>query len=401
MARQNTRPGPDPHEVKRLEDAANSGDARAALLLATMYNFGIGVSANGNTANALYIKAAELGSAEAKCTFLGICCGAGSSQDRPECTRLLEKAANLGSARAMYLLGATLRSNLAPATAISATIAGHSAKGLDVTREKAARIEPPSCGSGHAKAAFDLGSAYLRGEGVESSPAEAVVYFRKAAALGHVPAMRRLRRNFTARARVLSQRTLASFAQFYRKAASFGDSEATIELALMYRHGQYGLTKDSAEAMRHFRSARITPPSLGVRICHGHCIGRTGLHVRKRRRRNQRFCRSCPALPGGRGLGNAAAFCMSLPGCTSVAKACERNAERAARLAVVAIEKKEPALCGMPPSRIGAKPSAWSCKKFSRRAVLTQGHSMARQMRRSRRLRRQLPRKTAILRNCR
>jgi hypothetical protein len=340
MARQNTRPGPDPHEVKRLEDAANSGDARAALLLATMYNFGIGVSANGNTANALYIKAVELGSAEAM-YILGIRCGAGSSQDGPECTRLLEKAANLGSARAMYLLGATLRSNLVPATAISATIADAFGKGLDVTREKAARLNRQAADLGHAKAAFDLGSAYLRGEGVEKSPAEAVVYFRKAAALGHVPAMRRLAELYRSGEGAIAA-DIGESVQFYRKAASFGDSEATIELALMYRHGQYGVAKDSAEAMRLFRSAAGLPrPVWGSEYATGTALAELASMYANGEGVIKDVAEAVRLYREAADLGNAAAF-YELAGMHERGEGVERNAERAARLAVTAIEKKEP-----------------------------------------------------------
>ena len=337
MAKQNTRPGPDLDEVKRLEDAAKSGDAKAALQLATMYNFGIGVSANGDTANALYIKAAELGSAEAM-YILGIRCRAESNQRASECTRLLEKAANPGNARAMYLLAATLKSGPAADTTISATIADEFVKGLDAEQQAAARLNRQAADLGHARAAFDLGSAYLRGEGVEKNPAEAVAYFRKAAALGHVPAMRRLAELYRSGEGAVAP-DAGQAVQFYQKAASLGDGEAIIELALMYRHGQYGLAKDSAQALRLFRSAASLPRTAwGYEYAAGTALAElasmyaNGEGVTKDIAEAIQLCRE------GADLGNAAAL-YELSGMYERGEGVERNVEHAAKLVVMALDK--------------------------------------------------------------
>jgi TPR repeat protein len=319
----NTKPGPDPDEVKRLEDAATSGDTKAMILLAAMYRYGIGAKVNSGAANELYRKAAERGSAEAM-YLLGKQCLSGKFEDRPDCIRLLQNAANLGNVRAMYELG----------------FAYSIGRGEDPA--EAARFYRQAADLGHAKAAYSLSIAYIAGKGVEKNLAEAVVYSRKAAALGHVPAMRQLGALYRGDwGGGTAAKDIGEAVKFYRKAVSLGDGNAMLDLAKMYRHGEYGLAQDSAEALRLYRSATGISRTLSM----SQYIVATA------------FAEQASMYANGEGVakdmaeaarlyieaarrGNSLAL-YELSGMFERGEGVERNAGHAAKLAVLAIEKNE------------------------------------------------------------
>src|SRR5208282_5716764 len=129
---------------------------------------------------------------------------------------------------------------------------------------------------------------------------------------------------------------------------SFGDSEATIELALMYRHGQYGVAKDSAEAMRLFRSAAGLPrPVWGSEYATGTALAELASMYANGEGVIKDVAEAVRLYREAADLGNAAAF-YELAGMHERGEGVERNAERAARLAVPAVAAKNSDLAKLP-----------------------------------------------------
>jgi hypothetical protein len=129
--------------------------------------------------------------------------------------------------------------------------------------------------------------------------------------------------------------------KFYRKAVSLGDGNAMLDLAKMYRHGEYGLAQDSAEALRLYRSATGISRTLSM----SQYIVATA------------FAEQASMYANGEGVakdmaeaarlyieaarrGNSLAL-YELSGMFERGEGVERNAGHAAKLAVLAIEKNE------------------------------------------------------------
>lgn len=101
------------------------------------------------------------------------------SDDDPELSRAKQRAAiagDKGSLAARYRLSVLL----------SATAA------TDADRELALVVLRSAAGLGSAPAQFDLGRKYEKGDGIKADPAEALRWYRKAAAQGDVLAIQRL-----------------------------------------------------------------------------------------------------------------------------------------------------------------------------------------------------------------
>lgn len=106
--------------------------------------------------------------------------------------------------------------------------------------QEAARSNDPA-------ALFGLGGMYAKGEGTAPDPARAGELIRRAAELGHVPAMR-------AYAYALEHGSLGfdhryrTAAEWFRRAAEHGDPVSMRRLRDAYRHGHLGLAVDESEA---------------------------------------------------------------------------------------------------------------------------------------------------------
>jgi hypothetical protein len=107
---------------------------------------------------------------------------------------------------------------------------------------------------GHAEAQFNLGVSYANGEGVNEDAEEAVKWFRKAAEQGESKAQCALGASYQTGTGILKNPEQA--ASWYRKAADQGHPNAQFELALFYALGE-GVPENAAEAMKWFHTAAV------------------------------------------------------------------------------------------------------------------------------------------------
>ena len=91
---------------------------------------------------------------------------------------------------------------------------------------------------GEASAQFNIGIMYDKGQGVAQDYAEAVRWYRKAAAQGNAGAQYNLGVMYGKGQGVAQD--YAEAARWYRKAAAQGDDDAQNSLGAMYGKGQYG-----------------------------------------------------------------------------------------------------------------------------------------------------------------
>jgi len=254
--------------AKRVKFAAEQGDAKAQTDLGKMYEEGKNVRKNEVEAVKWYGLAARQGYARAQ-FLLGIMYqkGQGVQQSEEEAVKWYSRAAEQGDEGAKKALGTMTKTKLL----ISA------AEG------------------GDAQAQYELGHNYQYGySGVEENGAEAVKWFKLAAAQGYVRAMRELGwiyqngwkvpRNDTEAAKwyrlgaergdAESQRELgrmyalghgdepshdskwneAKAAEWYRRAAEQGYGWGQVDLGRMYEFG-YGVRQNHAEAVKWYRKA--------------------------------------------------------------------------------------------------------------------------------------------------
>jgi len=105
---------------------------------------------------------------------------------------------------------------------------------------------------GEAEALFLMGTAYAEGLGVESDPAEAVVWYRRAADQENVLAQHNLGNVYFSGEGVAQNDSLA--VAWWLKAANQGDAIPALRLGAMYEEGR-GVARDLAEAMRWYRES--------------------------------------------------------------------------------------------------------------------------------------------------
>jgi hypothetical protein len=103
-----------------------------------------------------------------------------------------------------------------------------------------------------AKAEFNLGLAYYKGEGVPKDVTQAVQLWRKAADEGYAPAQTALGSAYLKGEGVPRDPTQA--VEWWRKAAGQGDAAARNNLALAYQNGE-GVPKDPTKAAELWRTA--------------------------------------------------------------------------------------------------------------------------------------------------
>ena len=103
----------------------------------------------------------------------------------------------------------------------------------------------PLAKQGDAKAQFNLGVVYERGQGVPQDYAEAVKWYRKAAEQGHDYAQNNLGTMYKFGLGV--PQDYAKAVKWYRKAAEQGHADAQYNLGVMYGKGQ-GVPQDYVQA---------------------------------------------------------------------------------------------------------------------------------------------------------
>ena len=154
-------------------DAANENCAQALYMLGVCYNFNLGVdepdeAKRGVIASDYFVKAAELGHADAQC-FAGLCYlhGIGVERDETAALSLLHKAAKQDCTQAINNLALLCD------------------KGVGVAPDQDCATEcfkwfKKSADLGYVHSMRDIGQNYLNGDGVSHDAAEAVRYFKMA-----------------------------------------------------------------------------------------------------------------------------------------------------------------------------------------------------------------------------
>jgi len=106
--------------------------------------------------------------------------------------------------------------------------------------------------AGNAEAEFKVGTKYELGSRVAKDPAQAAVWYRKAADKGYAPAQHSLGVLYETGTGVAADFTTAT--QWYRKAAEQGFAPAQFSLGLCYVHGK-GVPQDFGQALAWYGKA--------------------------------------------------------------------------------------------------------------------------------------------------
>ncbi len=118
--------------------------------------------------------------------------------------------------------------------------------------ETAYRLIKPLAEQGHAKAQFNLGVMYQRGEGVPQDSAEALAWYRKAAGQDLPDAHYNL--GVIYHNGDIVPRDYAEALKRFRKAADLGHAGAQYNLGSMYHKGE-GVPRDYSETVKWYRKA--------------------------------------------------------------------------------------------------------------------------------------------------
>ena len=170
--------------------------------------------------------------------------------DMEKAVACFRRAAEHGHAKAQFNLG----------------VCYDKGQGVPQDYAEAARWYRMSAEQGDAKAQFNLGFCYYEGQGVPQDYAEAVRWFRMAAGQGHAKAQLKLGICYDLGKGVAQD--CAEAARWFRMAAGQGDATAQLNLGICYHFGR-GVTQDCAEAVRWFRMAAeqgdaVAQSNLGV-----------------------------------------------------------------------------------------------------------------------------------------
>jgi len=219
-------------EFQETVAKADSGDVDAMVETARMLREGDGIKKDLPRAVSYYRKAVESGSIQAA-SSLGYMyiVGEGVKSDLSEAERLLNIAVDAGDPGAMCNMG-FLYSGKDPAL-------------MREYFEKAADM-------GSAKAMKNLGAMYSAGQGVDADKKKGAEWYSKAAELGDADSICVLASMYRNGDGIPEDKAKA--ADLYRKAADMGESDAQYDLAFMLDSGE-GIPVDHEEAEKYFRMA--------------------------------------------------------------------------------------------------------------------------------------------------
>ncbi len=219
--------------IKWLQKAAEQGDASAQKVVGDAYSEGVGVSKNVSEAVKWYLKAAEHGLVIAQIRLGKMYLeGEGVPRDHDGAVNWFRKAAERADAR---LIAREHDYDGIPKFAVDVL-----AKLSEGTDEDEAIAE------------WDLGNLYRDGSGIPKDQTEAVKWYHRAAERG-TPEMQRQLGIFYETGKGVPQDYGQAF-KWYRRAAERGDALAQSSLGILYSHGQ-GVPKDEAEAVKWWRMA--------------------------------------------------------------------------------------------------------------------------------------------------
>ena len=267
-----------------LIQAAEQGDAQAALALASAYRVGLGAPADFAAAAQWTKAAADAGWPDGlRLHGLLLLAGQGAPADPRGAAELFAKAADKGDAWSRYLLGRLLESG---------------APGVPADLEAAARSYELAAAQRLPYAAWRLGELLIAGKGVAPDVVRGVAQLRKAAEAGVVPAQAALARQlfkgegvvqnygeafdryldaamlgdahaqnmvgFMLQKGVGAKADLGKAFAFYERAAANGHAQALYNIALLFRDG-HGVKPSAAIAHAFFNLAAARGlPDAGV-----------------------------------------------------------------------------------------------------------------------------------------
>ena len=227
------------HEIDKILELANEGDACAQYNLGLMYEYGRGVEFYEEAEEAVewYQKAAEQGLADAQCD-LGVMYqyGRGVEKSDEKAAEWVLKAAEQGLARAQYKLVSMYRDGT----------------GVEQSDKKAAEWVLKAAEQGDARAQYDLGNMYEKGRDVEQSDEKAVEWYLKAAKQGNDCAQNNLGVMYEYGTGV--EQSYEKAVEWFLKAAEQGFARAQYNLGYMYYYG-FGVEQSDEKAVEWFLKA--------------------------------------------------------------------------------------------------------------------------------------------------
>lgn len=265
-----------------LRDAVDAGSAKAAGILADMYNYGRGgIEANGDTALMLYRLASQgddprgdymmgaylynqgayenaigylqsammHGSTDAAVLFgQALLTGNGVEQDATAGIGLLEQVAPIDTTGQAYLwLG----------------IAYYTGTGSPSDPELALRLLDSAAQRGNTRAMIILGQLYNGSEGIERDTVKVLHWYERAVEAGSVDAMVQLAGSYLSGESVPQDAKRA--AELYQRAADLGSTEAMCRLGICYENGD-GVVLNSRRAYSLYQQAADLGSPFGMRL---------------------------------------------------------------------------------------------------------------------------------------
>lgn len=228
----------------------NNNDTAAMTLLGEIFAQGLGVLPDAKKAREWYQLAAKKGDANAM-TALGLMAssGKGMEKDFALAKAWFEKAAAKNEPNACHNLSLIL---------LTSNLASDEKRAVDLLKVAAQ--------SGILEAQHDLGVAYLKGRGVESSEENAAKWFQKAAARGYTASEVEYGILLFNGQGVKKDETTA--ARYFLRAAYKGNAIAQNRISWLYAVGR-GVSKDLSEAAAWHQVASmkgLTDPQLNKQL---------------------------------------------------------------------------------------------------------------------------------------
>ena len=141
-----------------------------------------------------------------------------------------------------------------------APVAAHCEDASARAEEKPKELRPLAA-LGNARAQYELGFMYERGNGVPQDYKEAASWYRKAAEQGNAPAQFYLGQMYDVGKGV--PQGYEEAASWYRKAAEQGEALAQLYLGFLYAHGQ-GVPVDRVQAYKWYAIAATSGNDMAV-----------------------------------------------------------------------------------------------------------------------------------------
>ena len=228
VALQQTKPEPCPHDAAgfaALQQRVEAKDPAAQMALASCYDLGLHVPADGKESLRWLIEAANQGYAPAEYELGRIYLyGRGVPADYDKALVWEKKAADKGDVRAQRDLALMYERGF----------------GVSADAAQAAEWNRKAAAQGHAEAQVHLAKALDQGAGVAKNPDEARAWYAKAAEKDQPAAQLEL-------ARKLAEGTDCGGAiHWYTEAATHGESVAMYELGKLYLTSKCGPDKNKA-----------------------------------------------------------------------------------------------------------------------------------------------------------